>query len=106
MNSPPSKQKASKAGGEIKFDNVHQVPPSSITIGNMRWNKTGSWRSARPGIDYDACIQCMRCWKACPDVSIYIQDERPVVNYTYCKGCGICARECPVDAIELIREVK
>lgn len=105
MSSPTKRQKMSKSK-EVTFDDLDQMPYSSISVSNMSWNKTGSWRSVRPVLDDDVCISCMRCWKSCPDISISIKGEKPIFDYTYCKGCGICARECPVDAITLEREVK
>jgi len=67
-------------------------------------NKTGSWRTIRPIVDQETCINCGICWKVCPDVAIFVEDEGAVVDYDYCKGCGICAEECPVDAIEMEKE--
>ena len=69
-------------------------------------NKTGSWRTIRPIVDTDKCIKCGICWKDCPDVAIFVEDEGAVVDYDYCKGCGICAEECPVDAIVMEKEEK
>lgn len=99
-------KKTEGKGDKITFDSADQMPFASISIGDMRWNETGSWRSVKPVIDYDLCINCMECWKFCPDVSIRIEGEKPVIDYTYCKGCGICAEECPVGAITLQREEK
>lgn len=62
-------------------------------------SETGAWRYRKPVIDYDNCIQCMRCVEFCPDVSVEIEGDEPVINYRFCKGCGICVEECPVDAI-------
>ncbi len=81
-------------------------------------NKTSSWRTSKPIIEYSKCTRCMICWKFCPDVAIEISDgknvaspnprfstmEIPLINYDYCKGCGICANECPFDAIEMKQE--
>jgi 2-oxoacid:acceptor oxidoreductase delta subunit (pyruvate/2-ketoisovalerate family) len=91
---------------KIEFKSEKDMPMAPISLGLMLYNKTGAWRNIRPVIDYDKCIKCMICWKFCPDVSIYIEDENPVINYDYCKGCGICAVECPVKCISLEEEGK
>ncbi len=95
--------------------NMVMVPVTDVS---SRANKTDTWRTQKPVIDYDACIRCMICWKFCPDDSIaYSTDgnfpapndriaklEAPVIDYDYCKGCGVCANECPENCIELIKE--
>ncbi len=106
MDLSEKSEKAKGKGNKITFDGADQMPLSSISMGDMKWNKTGSWRSVKPVIDYDLCIKCMKCWKFCPDVSIRIEEEMPIIDYTYCKGCGICAQECPVGAINLEHEEK
>jgi len=94
---------------EIKkavLQTVEDFPTMPMSLGNMLWNKTGSWRNIRPEIKLEDCIQCGICWKFCPDMSIEIENEWPVVNYDYCKGCGICAEECPVKCIVMVEERK
>jgi 2-oxoisovalerate ferredoxin oxidoreductase delta subunit len=46
------------------------------------------------------------CWKFCPDVAIFVENEFPVIDYDYCKGCGICAENCPAKCIKMIEEEK
>jgi len=68
-------------------------------------NKTGSWRSERPVINMDKCIQCLICWMHCPDHSIPVKDGKITgVDYDHCKGCGVCADVCPVKAIDMVPE--
>jgi pyruvate ferredoxin oxidoreductase delta subunit len=72
--------------------------------GNAETYETGSWRTYRPIWYEDRCIQCLRCWIACPDSSILLEDGKMIgIDLMHCKGCGICAFECPVDpkAIEM-----
>ena len=88
--------------------------------GNSVINKTGSWRTFKPIINYEKCIRCMICWIYCPEPSIYKEEGKdyeapkepikklpvPIIDYDYCKGCGICVNECPVNAIDFVKEVK
>ncbi|BDH80077.1 MAG TPA: 4Fe-4S binding protein [Methanothermobacter sp.] len=69
--------------------------------GSTRRNKTGSWRTFKPILDKEKCIECDNCILFCPDACINPEYE---IDYDYCKGCGICAEECPVKAIKMERE--
>jgi len=89
---------------KIIYNSAKDIPLNAMSVDSMLYNKTGTWRNARPVIDYDKCINCMICWKFCPDMSIHIEDERPVIDYVYCKGCGICVEECPKKCIVLEEE--
>jgi len=73
--------------------------------GNSVEYETGSWRTFRPVVDKETCINCMRCWLLCPDSAIYAENEEMMgYDYMHCKGCGLCNEICPVDAIEMILE--
>ena len=73
--------------------------------GNSEEYKTGSWRTFKPVLHKDKCINCMICFMVCPDSSILVEDGKMIgFNYDHCKGCGLCAHECPKDAIEMIKE--
>ena len=63
-------------------------------------NKTGSWRTFKPVLDKDKCINCENCFLFCPEGCITKETD---IDYDYCKGCGICAHECPVKAIKMER---
>ena len=91
---------------KIEFKSLSELPPMAMSLRSMAANPTGSWRNLRPVIRTHDCIQCMICWKFCPDVSIDIVDEQPVINMDFCKGCGICAEECPKKCIEMVKEGK
>lgn len=88
----------------IRFTGVKDMPPVAISLGLMSHNKTGSWRTLRPIIEYEKCNRCMICWKFCPEACIYIREERPWIDYEYCKGCIICVEECPKQAIRIEEE--
>lgn len=98
--------KKKKLTQKIVFKSEKDVPLMPMSVGTMLFNKTGAWRNIRPVIDLDNCIQCGICWKFCPDVSIFVENEWPVIDYDYCKGCGICAEECPTKCIAMVEEEK
>ncbi len=96
--------KKKKNSRKIVFKSEKEFPLMAMSTGSMLHNKTGAWRNIKPVIDLDNCIQCGICWKFCPDVAIFIENELPVINYDYCKGCGICAVECPVKCIKMVKK--
>ena len=68
---------------------------------------TGGWRTFKPVIDLDKCIQCMFCWVYCPDTAVILEEGKVArFDYDHCKGCGICAHECPpkASAITMVAE--
>jgi 2-oxoacid:acceptor oxidoreductase delta subunit (pyruvate/2-ketoisovalerate family) len=95
-----------KSRKRIDFKSVRDLPPMVMSLRSMAANPTGSWRNLRPVIAYKDCIQCMICWKFCPDAAIAIVDDQPVINLDFCKGCGICAEECPKKCIGMVKEGK
>lgn len=79
-----------KSWKEVPIGGVVDMP------GSARENLTGSWRVERPVWHEGRCINCLRCWVFCPDMSINtVEGKMRGINYDYCKGCGICAHECP-----------
>lgn len=105
---------------KIPLEELMKYPTPVATVPSYTLNKTGTWRTFRPVIDYKKCIRCYICWKFCPEPAIYFaapeSHEAPSpaiakldcveINYDFCKGCGICANECPKKAIEMILEEK
>jgi len=69
--------------------------------------ETGDWRSFKPVLDREMCIDCMTCWMYCPDDAILVNAKDGKMagfRMTHCKGCGICAKTCPKDAITMVQE--
>jgi len=62
------------------------------------------WRTYRPVVDHETCINCLRCYLVCPDGTIFKDNGKIDIDYDYCKGCGVCAYECPKDAIAMVKE--
>ena len=66
---------------------------------------TASWRTVKPVMDKEKCVECGICVVLCPVCAIGGTDEKKhFIDYSYCKGCGICAKECPSKAINMISE--
>ena len=91
---------------KFQFKGEKELPHCAVSLADTLYNKTGSWRSIKPVIDYSKCISCMICWKFCPEPCISIKNDKPVIDYDYCKGCGICIEVCPKKAIALKKEKK
>lgn len=71
--------------------------------------ETGDWRTQRPVLNKEKCINCLQCWIYCPDNAIILKDGKvDGIDLEHCKGCGICAYECPtkVKAYEMVDEEK
>ena len=53
-------------------------------------------------INYEKCIRCKECVKACSyGVLEWLDDVPVVVNPKSCALCSECERNCPVNAITL-----
>lgn len=66
---------------------------------------TASWRTVRPVMDKDKCVECGTCMAFCPVLSVRrAEGKKHLISLEFCKGCGICATECPKGAIAMIDE--
>jgi pyruvate ferredoxin oxidoreductase delta subunit len=93
------------------YPNAHKKILASIQYPQIgEAGKTGTWRTMRPLIHEDKCINvkqgkivCGLCWLYCPE-GVVTRTIPPTIDFDYCKGCGICANECPHNAIERLEE--
>jgi pyruvate ferredoxin oxidoreductase delta subunit len=85
---------------------VNVVPGGRVVEpGSAMKFETGDWRSFRPVLDRDMCIDCMTCWIYCPDECIIVNGNKmDGFRLTHCKGCGLCAKMCPKGAITMMQE--
>ena len=91
----------------MDLKNWKELPAGGIIEkgGNAEEYKTGGWRTFKPIIDSEKCINCLQCWINCPDSSIITKDGKfGDFDYDHCKGCGICASVCPVKCIKMEKE--
>ncbi len=56
-----------------------------------------------PEINYDKCIKCQKCVRACSDAGYQAittgKEGFPQINKHNCTGCGLCNIACPVNCI-------
>ncbi len=91
----------------MKEKNWKEIPIGGLITeaGNAKEYNTGSWRTFKPVMDKEKCVNCMMCWIYCPDSSILVSEGKVVgIDYDHCKGCGICAKNCPRKCIEMVKE--
>jgi len=90
-----------------KLPNWNEMEKGFITRTLSEFNKTGTWRTFKPIIDYSRCTKCGWCIVYCPEPCIYSESTKEgkiVIDYDFCKGCGICAEECPIKCIDMVME--
>ena len=56
-----------EADHKVVFESERDCPLMAVSLYDMSYNKTGSWRNVRPVIDLSKCIYCTNCWKFCPE---------------------------------------
>ncbi len=66
---------------------------------------TAAWRTERPVMNKEKCVECGMCLAWCPVGAIVADGDKAYkITYDFCKGCGICAAECPKKAIDMVPE--
>ena len=60
--------------------------------------------SLHPIIDYNICLGCGTCVRACPEGEVLgiINEKAHLINPSNCIGHGACKSACPVNAISLV----
>lgn len=58
-----------------------------------------------PKVDYNNCILCEACIKACPSSVMSIKSGRLVIDYPRCISCFCCQEACPSSAIKVKKSV-
>jgi len=58
-----------------------------------------------PKVDYNNCILCGACVKACPAKVISIKCNRTTIDYSGCIACFCCSEACPASAIKIKKSV-
>ena len=89
-----------------KSEHISDYPTGpGHTAGHLVEGNAG-WRTFKPVIDKDTCVNCLICYLVCPDGVIFKTKDKVDIDYDFCKGCGVCANECNVDAIQMEKEVR
>lgn len=85
---------------------IKDYPMGSTCDSDHLISINAGWRTFKPVINYDKCVNCLRCFLVCPDGVIDKSGERLEIDYDYCKGCGVCEYECKPKAIDMVKEEK
>lgn len=85
---------------------IKDYPMGSTCDSDHLTSINAGWRTFKPVINYDKCVNCLRCFLVCPDGVIDKSGERLEIDYDYCKGCGVCEHECKPRAIDMVKEEK
>ena len=84
---------------------VSEYPSTVAFQGGHLVSMNSGWRTFKPVVNKEACVNCLRCYLICPDgVISKTEDNKVQIDYDFCKGCGVCAHECKPNAIEMIKD--
>lgn len=83
---------------------IKEYPTGTAFKSGHLVDKHAGWRTFRPIIDKEKCVNCLRCYLVCPDGVIYKSEDKVDIDYDFCKGCGVCEYECKLKAITMVKE--
>ena len=69
------------------------------TPASAREYPTGKWRTNRPILDEEKCINCGACARVCPALSIEKTDTHHIISKKDCLTCMKCEVVCKPNAI-------
>lgn len=88
----------------VKPQKLSDYPLGTVFEAGHLVTKNAGWRTVRPVIDTEKCVNCLQCYMYCPDGVIFKQGKSIFVDYDFCKGCGICAKICRKGAVSMEAE--
>ena len=91
---------------DFSINSHKDLPTGTYASGMLLTETMEGWRTEKPVIDVDKCIECKMCYLVCPEGVIYEENGRCMIDYRFCKGCGICSRECVGKCIKMVKEEK
>ena len=84
----------------IAVDADVEAPDLLLALGGVKeilWRE--KFEGQTIGINYNICIKCGACIKACRFNALKMKDRGPVVDYALCEGFGTCMLVCPTASI-------
>lgn len=85
-------------------EHIDDFPVGTTVSSGQLIKKNSGWRTFKPVINKDICVNCLNCYIFCPDGVVYKSENKVDIDYDFCKGCGVCANECKVNAITMVKE--
>lgn len=96
-----------KVDKNFTIKSLKDLPLGTYEKGLLLTETMEGWRTEKPVVDNEACINCQMCYLVCPEGAIYKNDDGKIeIDYRFCKGCGICSKHCNKNCIAMVKEVK
>ncbi|MGB3367301.1 MAG: DUF362 domain-containing protein, partial [Acidaminobacteraceae bacterium] len=95
---------------EILGVDYREFTPETFEVPDMRGieflnrglpNFLNNLITPRPIFDFEKCIGCGECFRACPPKAIRMIEHKPHVNLSECIRCYCCQELCPAIAVEI-----